>query len=286
VAVPGDVTKDAVTGKVAVVSPAGTVTDAGTVTTGLLLDKLTNAPSAPAGDARLRVPVPVSPAVSDDGEMVSPEIVDEPWGIMDSEAFVVAPAAVPVIVAVVGWLTGKVATVNSAVVWPCGTTAPRNTRAAGVFEANDTSVPPGGAGLVNVTTPVTGIPADGDAGAIVIERVLGAVPAGSITEVPVADDCGLEAFTWKPVDALALGATNAKVPLDWPCGMSTTPGSWRPLLLLSASVSGCAAEHESWTKPLTVIPLMAGEGSKEMEAGESQVPWYSRRTRLLLESAK
>jgi hypothetical protein len=78
VAVPGDVTKDAVTGKVAVVSPAGTVTDAGTVTTGLLLDKLTNAPSARAGDARLRVPVPVSPAVSDDGEMVSPEMVDEP----------------------------------------------------------------------------------------------------------------------------------------------------------------------------------------------------------------
>lgn len=104
-----------------------------------------------------------------------------PSGIMDSEALVIAPPAVPVIVAVVGCVTGKVATVNSAVVCPCGTTESLDTRAAGVFEANDTVVPPGGAGFVNVTTPVTGVPAAGDAGAIVIDRAVGAVPAGSIT---------------------------------------------------------------------------------------------------------
>jgi hypothetical protein len=59
VAVAGDVTRDAVTGKVAVVSPAGTATDAGTVTAGLLLDKLTDPPLAPAGEAIVTVPVPI-----------------------------------------------------------------------------------------------------------------------------------------------------------------------------------------------------------------------------------
>jgi hypothetical protein len=59
VAVAGDVTRDAVTGKVAVVSPAGTATDAGTVTAGLLLDKLTDPPLAPADEAIVTVPVPV-----------------------------------------------------------------------------------------------------------------------------------------------------------------------------------------------------------------------------------
>jgi hypothetical protein len=118
---------------------------------------------------------------------VSFEMVDPPSGMMDREAFVVAAPAVPVIVAVVGCVTGIVATVNSAEVCPCGTTESPDTRAAGVFEANDTVVPPGGAGFVKLTTPVTGVPAAEDAGAIVIDRAVGAVPAGSITAVPLAE---------------------------------------------------------------------------------------------------
>jgi hypothetical protein len=58
VAVAGDVTKAAVTGKVAVVSPGGTATDAGTVTAGLLLDRSTDAPPDPTGDNSVTVPVP------------------------------------------------------------------------------------------------------------------------------------------------------------------------------------------------------------------------------------
>jgi hypothetical protein len=42
---------------------------------------------------------------------------------MDIDAVLVAPPAVPVIVAVVGCVTGEVATVNSAVVCPGGTAA-------------------------------------------------------------------------------------------------------------------------------------------------------------------
>ena len=78
VAVDGDVTKDAVTGKVAVVSPAGTVTADGTVTAGPLLDKLTDPPPDAAGDANVTVPVPVSPDVREEGEIVNPEIVEAP----------------------------------------------------------------------------------------------------------------------------------------------------------------------------------------------------------------
>ena len=144
---------------------------------------------------------------------------------MDIDAVVVAPPAVPVIVAVVGCVTGEVATVNSAVVCPGGTTASLDTQAAGVFDARDTTVPPEGAGLVNVITPVTGVPAAGDAGAIVIPRAVGAVPEGSITAVPVAEVCGLEAVTWKPVAALSLGARNENVPLVCPCEMFTILGS-------------------------------------------------------------
>jgi hypothetical protein len=58
VAVAGDVTRDAVTGNVAVVSPAGTATDTGTMTAGPLLDKLTDPPPEPAGDTSVTVPVP------------------------------------------------------------------------------------------------------------------------------------------------------------------------------------------------------------------------------------
>ena len=78
VAVDGDVTKDAVTGKVAVVSPAGTVTADGTVTAGPLLDKLTDPPPDAAGDANVTVPVPVSPDVREGGDIVNPEIVEAP----------------------------------------------------------------------------------------------------------------------------------------------------------------------------------------------------------------
>ena len=122
-------------------------------------------------------------------------MVDVPSGIMDSEALVAAPPEVPVMVAVVGCVTGMVATVNSAVVCPCGTTELLDTRAAGVFDKSDTAVPPAGAGLANVTIPVTGVPAAGNAVAIVIDKALGADPAGSITAVPAAEDCGLEAVT-------------------------------------------------------------------------------------------
>jgi hypothetical protein len=225
VAVVGEVTDDAVTGKVAVVSPAGTATETGTRAAVPLLDKLTNPPPAAAGEAKVTVPVPVSPDVSEDGEIVSPEIVDVPWGITEIDALVVAPLAVPVMVAVVGFVTGEVPTVNSAVVSPCGTTAWLATRAAGVFEASDTLVPPAGARLAKVTMPVAGVPAAGAPGAIVIDRALGVAPAGSTTAVPVAEDCGLDAVTLKPVVVLSLGAWNENVPLVWPCGIFTVLGS-------------------------------------------------------------
>jgi hypothetical protein len=225
VAVEGDVPDDAVTGKVAVVSPACTVNEKGTLTARPLLDKLTDAPPAAAGEASVTVPVAISPDVSEDGEIVSPEIVDAPGGITESDALVLPPLAVPVMVAVVGCVTGEVATLNSALVCPCGTTNSLATRASGLFEASDTVVPPAAAGLASVTTPVTGVPAAETAGASVIERALGAAPAGSTTAVPLAEDCGLEAVTWKPVAALSLGAWNENVPLVCPCGMFTVLGS-------------------------------------------------------------
>jgi hypothetical protein len=74
-----------VTGKVAVVAPAGTVTLplAGTeATAGLLLDRETTAPPLGAGPLRVTVPVEGFPPVTLDGLMVREDRVTGPVAVL------------------------------------------------------------------------------------------------------------------------------------------------------------------------------------------------------------
>ena len=181
----GDDTAEVVTGKLALLAPAGTVSEAGTLAAELLLDRFTCAPPLGAADANVIVPEALWPAETDDGSITRlPIVANAPVGFdgVDPPDPVGLPPAVPVpkpfgpgaiasaavppappefaeMVAFVACATGVVRTVNSARVRPAGTNAVPATCAAGLFDASATCVPPAGAGLANVTRPVTGPPA-------------------------------------------------------------------------------------------------------------------------------
>ena len=251
VAVAGDDTAEVVTGKFAVLNPAGTVTEAGTPAAGLLLDKFTCAPPPGAAEASVMVPVALWPAETDAGAiarlpmvanalvgLVPLGVVPDPFGpgAIANDALPLAPPEFADMVALVACATGFVCTVNSARVCPAGTKAVPATCAAGLLEAIATCVPPAGAGLANVTTPVTGPPAVCAFGVSATDSTLGEPPpSGSAYAVPLAEYRGFDAVIANPAGAATLGASKEKVPLLWPCAIFTDPGRIRPRpLALSA----------------------------------------------------
>jgi len=96
---------------------------------------------------------------SDSPLMVASPVLDPDPGNKDTDAAPFKPAALPVMVAVVGSLEGDVTTTNSPLVCPSGITAMLATFARGLSDVSETGIPPAGAGVGNVTRPVTGPPA-------------------------------------------------------------------------------------------------------------------------------
>lgn len=104
----------AVTLNIAVVAPAGTVTLTGTVAADvLLLLRVTTAPPAGAGPAKVTVPVEEMPPITTDGFNVTEAT---PAGFTVTTAIantVVAPLEISAkMVTCVGWFTGEVVTVK------------------------------------------------------------------------------------------------------------------------------------------------------------------------------
>jgi hypothetical protein len=239
VAVVGDDTAEVVTGKLAVLNPAGTETEAGTPAAELLLDRFTCAPPLGAAEARVMVPVALWPAESDAGAIARlPIVTSAPVGLVPdglvpdgfvplgfvpkpfgpgaiaNDALPIAPPEFADMVALVVCATGIVRTVNSARVRPAGTKAVPATCAAGLFDASVTCVPPAGAGLANVTRPVTGPPAVCAFGVRATDNTLAEPPpSGSVYAVPLAEYCGFVAVIENPAGAPTLGAAKEKVPL-------------------------------------------------------------------------
>lgn len=129
---------------------------AGTDAAGLLLDKLTSTPPAPAAAPSVTVPVAFScPPTTVDGRRPKPEIVPRPaeGALMVRLAFTVF-AEVAVIVAGVVLATADVVTVKTPADWPCGMMILAGTLAAGLLLDRLTSTPPTPAGDPKVTVAV------------------------------------------------------------------------------------------------------------------------------------
>jgi len=149
---------------VPVVAPAGTVAVPVTVAFGVLETKAIEAPPAPAGPFRVRVPVAAVPPVTVAGEMVSP--VSVAGLIVKVPVFDTVPW-LPVIVTGVAVATPLVVIENVPVVEPAGTV----TEAGGValleLEVRLIVAPPVGAAADSVTVPVADVPPVTEAGATV-----------------------------------------------------------------------------------------------------------------------
>src|SRR6266850_3110214 len=139
------------TGKVALVAPAGTVTLPGTVAAELLLDSVTCVPPPGAGPSSVTVPVELLPPVTVVGFTASE--VRRTLGTTVRVAVRVAPPYDAEMVADVDAATAVVLTVNVALVAPAGTVTLPDTVAAELLLDSVTCAPPAGAGPFSVTVP-------------------------------------------------------------------------------------------------------------------------------------
>src|SRR5882724_7694563 len=144
------------TGNVALLAPAGTVTLEGTLAAKLLLASATRAPPAGAGVLSVTVPVEdCSPPTTVDGFKLIDATVGSGTGFTVSVAVLVVPEYAALIATVVGAVTALVLTMKLAVFAPAATVTLAGTRAANVLLLeSDTTAPPDGAALLNVTVPV------------------------------------------------------------------------------------------------------------------------------------
>jgi len=147
---------------VAVVAPAATVTLAGTrATLVLLLESAICAPPAGAGPLNVTVPVEELPPTTLVGLSVKEVGVGDGGGtgLTVSDAVLLTPPRVAVMVALVDALTTLVLTVNVALVAPAAIVTLAGVRAAVVLLLESTTcAPPAGAGPLSVTVPVEEFP--------------------------------------------------------------------------------------------------------------------------------
>ena len=147
--------------KVALWAPAGTVTLAGTVATPvLLLVNVTTVPPGGATSSSITVPCEVLPPLTEVGLSANrPTPTGEGAGFTLSVADPVAPPVEAVKVTRVWNDTSLVEAVNVALVEPAGTVTLVGTVATAVLLLDSvTTVPPDGAGLLNVTVPWEVVP--------------------------------------------------------------------------------------------------------------------------------
>lgn len=141
-----------VTANDAVDAPFATVTVAGTVAAPVLLDaKLTTTPPGPATSARVTVAVVFTPPATD---VLASDNAVTLGGLTTSSVVAVAVSSVALIVAVTELATCVVPTVNVRLIEPAGTVTVAGTVTPARLLESETTIPPVGALLDNVTVPV------------------------------------------------------------------------------------------------------------------------------------
>jgi hypothetical protein len=148
--------------KVAEEEPAGTVTDAPTVALPLLEDSVTTEPPGPARPLRVTVPVEDVPPMTEVGLSVTLTSVA---GVTVRVAVLVTLPSIPLMVAILVFVTGAVVMPKVAEVAPTGTVTDAGTVAQLMLHDNVTTVPLVDAGPLMVTVPVDDVPPTTDVGA-------------------------------------------------------------------------------------------------------------------------
>jgi hypothetical protein len=164
---------------------AATVTDAGTVATAVLL-LLSAATTPPAGAAPVRVTVPVlvlMPAT----EVGFREREESAGGLTVTEAVLLTPLNVAVIVTVAAVVTVLLAMVNVALLAFAATVTDAGTVAAALLLlVRVTTAPPAGAGPVSVTVPALFAPPVTEVGlAVMAESAVGLTVSVAVLLTPL-----------------------------------------------------------------------------------------------------
>lgn len=245
-----------VTAKFADVAPAGTVTVAGTNALALLEERFITEPPDGAPVNRVTVPVAEAPPTTELGDT---DTLDNPGGLIDSDAVFVTPLRVAEIVEFVAVDTEVVVTKKLAEEEPAAIVIDAG-RLAGELAVKVTVTPPDGAALDKVTVPVDEDPPTTDVGAkVTLERLTGLIESVAVLVTPlkeavivddVADDTGV-VVTLKLAD-------------ERPAGTVTEAGTPAPDVAESKTVTppvGAAAA--SATVPVEELPPTTEFGDRD-----------------------
>ena len=153
-------------------------------------------------------------------------------------------------------------TVNVAVVAPAATVTVAGTVAAALLDASVTTAPPAGAAAVNVTVPVTVLPAVTDAALSVSVDNAGPVAAGFTVSVAVLETAPLVAVIVTAFTAVTAVVLTVNVAVVAPAATVTLAGTVAAALL-DASVTTrppAGAADDSVTVPVLAVPPVTDVG--------------------------
>ena len=216
------------------------MTVAGTVTPGTLLESPTETPPAPAGLARVTVPVAGWPPVIVEGLMLSDATVPIPGapvlaGGLTVNGVLTEFALVTVILPATGTLTGSVFTVNVAAVVPSATLMVDGTVMLDVLLVIVAETPPTPAGLARVTVPIEESPPVTTGGFRLTCETVPSAPEAGFTAIGEVTVLALVAVTVAATGVLTGSVLIGKLAVDESCGIVTAGGTITFALLLPRS---------------------------------------------------
>ena len=240
--------------------PLGTTTVAGTVAAPVLLDaRFTTTPPGPAISARVTVAVVFTPPATD--ALASDNAVTL-GGLTTSSVVAVAVSSVALIVAVTELATCVVPTVKVLLIEPAGTVTVAGTVTPARLLESETTIPPVGALLDNVTVPVELLLPTTLDGATETDANRPARTA----KAPVTLDVGVLAVTTTPVSVETAFVVTVKIASCEPAATVTVAGTVAEASLESRLTTRppVGALVSRLTIPVAVLPPATPAGEMVM----------------------